>query len=655
MTRTGTNRHRIVFDIEANGFYEGATVVHCIGTKGLSETQRQVSPNVATDVEWVLENILTPADVLIGHNIIGYDIPVLHKIHGWKPRPETILIDTYLMSTVLCPDIEDGHSLEAWGKRLGILKGEYTGGFAEYTSEMGAYCAQDVNVTLAVYDHLMKLVVEQEKIPGANPRQAIKLEHDFAKLFTAQWMRGVYVDRPKAERLAAEWDATMADIEARIEPRLPQTPMNKGELDEWTPPKIQFKKGGTPSAIITKWCDKLRQDDATGVWTATKSGIEFTLPRQQPVTVVRPMQLKDQAALKGWLMSQGWLPTMWSYKKEKDRHGKLRPMRDADGEPIRNLPKFHDKGVLCEGLTAIESSLPEVAEVVTWLVLRHRLGLVRSILGAIRPDGTVPATGMSNGTPTARVTHQVVANFPTVDMMYGEDCRSILTARPGRVVSSTDASGLETRCLAHYMGDATFNDTVVHGTKEEGTDIITLMWQVNKQYIVSRKIGKPTFYGYLYGASDKKTGQTAQHPDAKAKAIGKKIKERWLESFPALAALQESLAKAAKRGFLIAIDGRVIPLRSSHAALNTLLQSCGSILVKTATVYQAAKAKAERLNAVQVLHYHDEVMHDCDNEATAARVGALFVEGIKYAEAKFKFRCPLDGDTQIGRTWAEVH
>lgn len=110
-----------------------------------------------------------------------------------------------------------------------------------------------------------------------------------------------------------------------------------------------------------------------------------------------------------------------------------------------------------------------------------------------------------------------------------------------------------------------------------------------------------------------------------------------------------------RKQWLRGLDGRKLYVRHDHAALNTLLQSAGSIVVKAATVYARKAIKNRKLDAKQVGHFHDEVQYECRDEATAKLVGELFIQGIKWAEQRMSIRCPLDGEYKIGRNWAECH
>lgn len=666
---------RARFDIEANGLLD-ATKVHCLSVRCDGEVRRWIGNDIPQGLAY-----LDTCDVVVGHNAIGYDLMVLWKLYRWTPKAQ--VVDTLTLSCLVHPDISGGHSLDEWGKRLGCPKTDYlqeyitwrqqqnedyryTPGeeWVEYNPIMGDYCNQDVLVLEKLDNQLTK------DMEGWAWAQAVRMEHQFAKDFARQAWRGVYVDKPHAVRLLKDINEQMLSISSSIEPLLPERDGLRGELKEATPPKLQFKKNGEPSAAAISWFDQLdyRLDDAGmsgDVWSGWKFGQWHRLPtpaddngNRLPIKTKFPMSLKDQQALKAWLMDSGWVPTMWSYKKKPDKNGKLRIVRGDDGQPVVSQPKFHERGELCANLEAIQSEFEHVNLVVRWLVLRHRRGFVNSVLEHRRDDGTVPATGMALGTPTSRVTHAVVANVPKADptVILGKECRQMFRARPGRILAGVDASGLELRCLAHYANNPKLVEMVLADKDKGELDIHTVLAQgyAESWSTVTRSSGKNVTYALLYGASDKKVGQTCGAPDHKADAAGAACREVFLKRLPGMDGLMQQVTKAAKTGYIKAVDGRKIPIRSPHAALNTLLQSCGSILVKWAQCYMNAKIIERRLDSWQVVSYHDEVVLD-SHPVHAEQAGQLFIEGLQWAGKKFGFRCPLSGELHIGESWADVH
>ena len=137
---------RVLFDIEGNGFLNKITEVHCIATEDLDTGEKNFF-----NPQQLEEGItyLAAAETLVGHNVIVYDMPALWKVHGDWPSPIPLVLDTLVLSYYLQPERKGGHSLAAWGERLGYPKGDFKE-FEKYSEEMGIYCKQDVEVNKRV-------------------------------------------------------------------------------------------------------------------------------------------------------------------------------------------------------------------------------------------------------------------------------------------------------------------------------------------------------------------------------------------------------------------------------------------------------------------------------------------------------------------------
>lgn len=138
---------------------------------------------------------------------------------------------------------------------------------------------------------------------------------------------------------------------------------------------------------------------------------------------------------------------------------------------------------------------------------------------------------------------------------------------------------------------------------------------------------------------------------------GTDLKNKFLKTLPALDNLIKDVQETVKkRGTLYGLDRRILPVRSQHSALNTLLQSAGAIAVKKATCLLWDYLNEAKLSqhVKQVAHIHDEfqlLVHKGNEE----QVGAIAVKAMQDAGKYFNFRCPLDGEYKIGQNWAETH
>ena len=163
----------LLFDLESTGLLRRGSQIHCIVARDLSEADKPLVWDVPrNDVADGIER-LRRADVLIGHNIIGYDIPLIKEAYDFDYQGQAI--DTLVLSRLFYPHIADRdferrplgmpqklygrHSLEAWGYRLKCFKGDFgkhDGNWAVYTPEMLDYCIQDTEVTLKLWQLMQR-------------------------------------------------------------------------------------------------------------------------------------------------------------------------------------------------------------------------------------------------------------------------------------------------------------------------------------------------------------------------------------------------------------------------------------------------------------------------------------------------------------------
>ena len=295
--------------------------------------------------------------------------------------------------------------------------------------------------------------------------------------------------------------------------------------------------------------------------------------------------------------------------------------------------------------------MPEAQLLNEYLLLNKRIGQIATGKQAwlkMEKDGKLHGRVNHMGAVTSRCTHSNpnMAQVPSIGSPYGKECRSLFHAPEGYSLLGADASGLELRCLAHYMAaydDGAYADVVLNG------DIHTANQQAAG--LESRNQAKTFIYGFLYGSGDEKTGKII----GKGAKEGKAIKKKFLAKLPALKYLKDAVAKAAdERGFVKGLDGRIIPIRHSHAALNTLLQSAGAIICKTWYVFISRAIKQSKLDAQIVAFIHDEVQVVV-KKGQEDEAGRVILKCMRDVERHFKFRCRLDSEYKYGSNWADTH
>lgn len=581
---------RYVFDLETNGLLDTVDTVHCLVLKDIDsgEIISYTSENWRDGVKR-----LEDADLIIGHNIIKYDIPVLQKLGTFEPKG--LIRDTLVCTRLVWADIKQSdfnrtdfprrligsHSLRAWGHRIGNYKDDYDGGWETFTPEMWDYCIQDVEVTNTLW----------QKIVAKNySEQAMELEHEVAKIMYEQETVGFAFDKARAGSLYAELSARKVELENELKKVFPNWEIKTPFI-----PKVNNKSRGY----------------VKGVETYKVKTIEFNPSSRDHVA----NRLKT---------IRGWTPT------EFTNDGKAK----VDESTLSKL------------------DYPEAKILVEYYTLVKRIGQLAEGQQAwlkVEKNARIHGSVNSNGAVTGRATHAFpnVAQTPANNVPYGREFRSLFTSGYGKNLVGVDVSGLELRCLAHYMakydgGD--YADKVIngdiHSTNQKAAELPT------------RNNAKTFIYGFLYGAGAGKLGSIVGG-SAKEGAI---LKARFLKSLPALERLISQVQKSAERGYLIGLDGRHLKVRSYHAALNTLLQSAGALICKQWLVefHRLLKEKHLDQHCKQVAWVHDEIQLEV-LEGHEENVGELAVEAIRLAGNVFQFRCPLTGEYNIGKNWSETH
>ena len=285
-----------------------------------------------------------------------------------------------------------------------------------------------------------------------------------------------------------------------------------------------------------------------------------------------------------------------------------------------------------------------IAMIANYLMLQKRIAQVQSWLSFLDGD-RVHGSVISNGTITGRMSHRDpnMAQIPSLSSPYGKECRACWTVPRGYKLVGVDASGLELRMLAHYLNDKEFINDILNG------DIHTA--NQARAGLQSRSQAKTFIYAFLYGAGDAKIGQVV----GGNKAQGKRVKQSFLNNFPSLKSFRNRVKREAdQRGYIKALDGRKVFIRSSHAALNSLLQSAGAIVMKRALVILNNKLLSSDVDAHVVANVHDEwQIETWENDVD--KLGSMAVDSIVEAGVYYKLKCPMDAEYKIGDNWSDTH
>lgn len=622
----------LFFDIETDGLLDTVTQAHCLVIIDEYDNVTKYRPSEVRQGAKRLLEAIREGDFICGHNIINFDIPALTKLYSdtftVPYKLQKNVVDTLVLSRLIYGNIKDSdsgllrigklpgklygsHSLKAWGYRLGELKGSYaeetTDAWAQYSEEMLTYCVQDVVVTKKLYEKLMS---------KNYPQEPITLEHQAQWLMAKQERNGFPFYVFAAQELEVELRSRSSTLDAILRQQVPPIPDKV-----FTPKRDNKTKGYFKGVPIQKYKD-FNPNSRQQIEWLIKNHFKY-LPNNEELFEEGTDRLKIDDITFGYLKADPDAP-----------------------EALRKLA-----GVFEE-----------------YLMITKRLGqLIDGKYGwlkCVKEDGRIHGSVNSCGAVTGRATHAApnVAQVPSIGSPYGKECRSLFTVPEEWYQAGVDASGLELRCLAHFMypyDNGAYAHEILNGDIHTANQLAAGLPERNQ--------AKTFIYAFLYGAGDAKIGKIV-HGDAKD---GKRLKREFLSKTPAIADLKAAITNALvaeefrgrvirwKRRYLKGLDGRPLHVRSIHSALNLLLQSAGALICKKWIILLEENLIAQGLDHGKDFQYmawvHDEVQIACRTKEIAETVVKVAQDSMRQAQDFFGFRVQLDTEGKIGKNWCDCH
>jgi DNA polymerase I-like protein with 3'-5' exonuclease and polymerase domains len=587
----------LIFDLEADGLLKEATKVHCIALCD-SETGNVWSygPN---EIEKGLAE-LYEADTIVAHNGTNYDLPLLRKLYGWSRRPGTRLIDTLVVARLLHPNIkEDDYKRVDWDKKL---VGSHS--LRAWGLRLGEP-KDDYEGPWGVWTQEMQDYCEQD-------------------------VRTTY--RLLTHLRPWEYPVIPLDLEHRVAEVVHLMHEEGWTFDIQRAQKLYTalvdRKDQLEKALVEKF-GQWEEVDKVLIPKRDNKKLGYTagVPVKKMKTVV--FNPGSRVHIEKKLKEAGWEPTEFT----ESGRAKL------------------DESVL----ERIEQ--PEAKLLVDYLVCQKRLGMLGdgngSWLRLVEADGRIHGTINPNHCVTSRASHRSpnISQVPANRAIYGKDCRSLFCVPEGWKLVGADMAGLELRTFAHYL--SIFDKGEYAKVVTEG-DIHT--YNQEAAGLPDRNTAKTFIYSWLFGAGDQKIGSVVGGSSRQ----GKELKERFLSKVPAIRKLKSAVDAAAKKGWMKALDGRRLHVRSQHVGLNLLCQSSGSILCKTWLTsfydYMLNNGFTHGYEGdfVIVGWIHDEIQVACKSEYAEA-IGDALVYCAKTAGEPYDFTVPLDSSYSIGNNWSETH
>lgn len=599
-------------DIEADSLTP--RIVYCLCYENI-KTRKKGSLTDYESIKRFIESVRQSGGKFIGHNSIKFDIPVLNRLVGTKIALADS-IDSLVLSTLYSPSLEGGHSLESWGHRVKMPKGDFND-FSCFSEEMLTYCAQDTAICAEVFRRLTAAMVKV----GISEKSCW-IQHRIIHILEKQRKNGFHFNEHKAIDLRTTLELRKEELEQSIIKQFPPV------LEPIATYAKALKADGSYGAGYLRHLDKYPRvellDD--GRYTAFDY-ISFNLGS--------PKQRVEK------LLELGWKPE--EFTKPSKSHPKGQPKPTEKGDLSPSLQRFAD-----------EAGIQEVAMIAKWMAFAARSSMIQTWLNEYNYD-TQAIHGNIFVADTLRFRHQApnTANIPAVRSnddgpilgeagYYTYESRDVWEARPGRTLVGTDAKALEYRMLAHWVGNQELIDVVLNSDVHSFTQKMA--------GLKTRANAKTLNFAIIYGSGDAKTGKIV---GGNAKD-GKALKEKLFANIPGLGDAIQEAQREYRNGRIKLIDGSAIICPSEHAAFNYKLQGSGARLMAQGAIFLEGYIRSKGLDSLKVGDIHDEWQYDVAR-SDADEHSKLATQALRDAGEELNLKIGTDGESKIGRTWACTH
>jgi DNA polymerase I len=617
-------KRRVVFDIEADGLLHKATTIWMLVAIDIDTGERFIFCDF-TKLGRPLDEAISFLDsctLIAGHNILMYDLLMLEKFFHWKPKFTTKLVDTMVMSQVLnYKRFGFGHSLGKWGEFLNYSKVDHDE-WHEYSDAMLNRCIVDVELNLKVYNYLISELSDRKNREVL--MIGLRAEHGMSRFVGRAQLHGWPFDIKKAKALLVTIEKRMIEIRMTIEPKLRTKTVQIDKEPEFKKPV--WVQNGNYAARTCQWfsIEPSAGLEERPIW-GDYCRIEFEDP-----------DMGSLESVKEYLYSLGWVPDDWNFDKVTKKP---------------TTPKLTDSSL---GLLGKDGLL--ISEFYT-IRARHSILTTWVTKDYVAETGRIHGDCFVIGTPTGRSRHEIIANIPSADAVFGKEFRELFTCLPGYKLVGVDSKGNQARALCHYLGNKEFTEKVL------ASDIHKVNQEVLERILGSmgddaRRKSKAFYYALIFGGGDAKLGLiTTGKRSAEA---GKKVRGLFLKGIPGFDALVSKLNKMydvteEKTGkpYIIALDGRPIFVEGRHKTLNYLLQSFEKITVAISVTMGMEELDRRGIDWQPLIVYHDE-SNSMVKEEFAEEAREIWERAFEEAPKQLGVLI-MKGDAKIGNDWFDIH
>lgn len=627
-----------VFDIEGDSL--NPTVIWVMSAAMFSNGKWRIKSTSDYDE---MRKFFKSCDVLIGHNIILWDIPHIERLLDIKIEAE--IIDTLALSWYLEP-YRMKHGLEAWGEEFGIQKPiideeEWKGALPNETQEqfynkMKYRCQEDVKINCMLIDKQRKdLLNLYDNNVGDTHRitRYLMFKMDCAREAEASGWR---IDVERCKSLIKKLSAEKSEKVASLKEAMPKVQ----KYDIMEKPSKMHKKDGKLSVVGIKWLELL---ESFGLPETHEEPVEYLKSELEPNPNSTP-QIKD------WLFSLGWKPETFTYNRESD--GSTRKI-----EQIRKV--VDGEKVLCNSVKKLFDKEPKLELLEGLSVLSHRIPILKGFLKNADDSGYIKAEvqGLTN---TLRFKHRVVVNLPAVDKPYGEDIRGCLIAPEGYELCGSDMSSLEDRTKQHYMWD--YDPEYVKEMQTDDFDphldlavVAGFLTEEQaqehkdgiKKYPAERGKAKTANYACVYGAG----GATVARGADMTRQEGMDLVEKyWQRNWSVKQVAEDQKVKRCLDSSWLfnPVSKFWYSLRTDKDRFSTLNQGTG-VFCFDIWIYNFRKIRPQI-----TAQMHDEIILTV-KKGSRKEIKKLLKDAIELTNKQLKLNRDLDIDVKFGNSYSEIH
>ena len=611
-----------VFDAEFNGLRP--TKIWCL-------SKSEGSKLVSTTCYKKMAKFLSTCDVLVGHNIIRFDLPYLEKLLDIKVKAK--LVDTLALSWYLEPK-RVIHGLADWGQEFGVPKPPIDDWDSLTVEEYVHRCEEDVKINTKLWErqwkHLLALYGSEE---GAwRLIDYLMFKMDCAR---EQERNRWKLDTERCEKVLKKLSEDKEEKVAGLVRAMPKVP----EKALKTPPKKPYKKDGSLSSMGTSWFEFLEEQ---GLPSSHSEPVEYVKRLKEP-------NPNSSSQVKDWLYSLGWKPETFKYVRDKET---------GDVRKIEQVNKPHGGGI-CSSIKLLYAKEPALELLDGLSVISHRISILKGFLSDVDEDGYVQAQvqGLTN---TLRWKHKVCVNLPGVDKPYGEDIRGCLVAPEGYVLVGSDMSSLEDRTKQHYMWDfdPDYVKEMMTDDFDPHLDICVAGGLLSERDVSdhksgvadhgrTRKLGKAANYACVYGAG----GSTVARSAGISQRDGERLVEAYWKrnwSVEAVANAQSVKTCRKQKWLYNPVSKLYYSLRAEKDRFSTLNQGTGVWCFDTWVKYQRQRGLP------QIGQFHDETIN-LVKEENKEKAEKVLRWAINQTNKELNLNRELDIDVQFGINYAQIH